>query len=67
MKKYLKKCMIEFTPIEIIQLFPMEPSEFEISLSVESLDKKIAKNCTNDYVVEERINFQIIKNIDPKY
>ena len=45
----------------------MEPSEFEISLSVESLDKKIAKNCTNDYVVEERINFQIIKNIDPKY
>ena len=36
-------------------MFPMKPSEFRISISIESYDEKTAENCRNCYVFEKRI------------
>ena len=36
----------------------MKPSEFKISISVESYDEKTAENCRNYYVAEKRIVFK---------
>ena len=44
----------------------MEPSEFKISISVESYDEKTAENDQNCYVAEKR-SFQTFKDIDPKF
>ena len=41
------------------QIFPKKPSEFKISLTVESYDT--AENCRNSYVVEKRIAFNLFK------
>ena len=41
--------------IDLNQIFLMKPSEFEISLSVKSYEKKIAENSRNGCVAEKRI------------
>ena len=39
----------------------MKPSEFKISISVESYDEKPAENYRNDYVAEKRIVSKLLK------
>ena len=41
--------------IDLNKIFLMEPSELQISISVEGYDKKTAENYRNCYVVEKRI------------
>ena len=43
-EKIVLKFKIELILIDLNQIFPMKPSEFEISLLVESYDKKTAEN-----------------------
>ena len=43
----------------------MEPSDFKISISVESYDEKTAENYRNCNVAEN--NFKNIKDINPKF
>ena len=58
------KFKIELIQIDLKQIFPMKPSEFEISLSVKSYDKKNCdKNCRNGYV-EEKCIFSTLQNIE---
>ena len=46
--------------LNVSQILPMKPSEFNITLLVESYDKKIfAENFSNRYVVEMRIVFKL--------
>ena len=54
-RKIFSKFEIGMVLIDLNQNFPMKPSEFEISLSVESYEKKPDKNCRNGNVVEKRI------------
>ena len=61
MKKYFFKFKIELTPIDLTQLFPMKPSEFEISLQSKVMRKKSAENCRNGYVAEKGIVFKLLK------
>ena len=42
-------------------MFPMEPSDFKIFVSVESYDEKPAENYRNCYVVEKRIISKLSK------
>ena len=42
-------------------IFPMKPSEFKISPSVENYDEKTAENYRNFYVAEKRINLKLSK------
>ena len=37
----------------------MKPSEFEISLSIKSCDKKVAENCRNLFDARERLIFKL--------
>ena len=43
----------------------MKPSEFKISLSVESYDEKTAEINQNCYVAKKLFSFQTIKDIIP--
>ena len=45
----------------------MKPSEFKISISVQSYDEKTAENYRNYYVAQKVYSFQTIEDIDPKY
>ena len=45
----------------------MEPSEFKISLLVESYDEKTAKNYRNCYVAEKRIVSQLSEISIPNF
>ena len=45
-------------PIDLTQVFSTKPSEFEISFSVESKDKKAAENYQNGYVAEKAHSFE---------
>ena len=48
--------------IHLNHIFPMKTSKFEISLLVESYDKKkSAENCRNGYVAEKRLVFKLLK------
>ena len=51
--------------IDLTKFFLMKPSEFEISFSVESYNKKIAENGRNSYAVE-KYSLKTIKDIDSK-
>ena len=41
--------------IDLSKIFPMEPSKFKNSISVESYDEKTAENYRNCYVAEKHI------------
>ena len=45
----------------------MEPSEFKISISVESYDEKTAENDRNCYVAEKRIISKVSKISIPNF
>ena len=45
----------------------MKPSEFKISVSVESYNEKPAENYQNCYVAEKCNSLKTIKDIDPKF
>ena len=47
--------------MDLNQIFPIKPSQFKISLSVESYDKKTFENCQNYHVAEKRIVFKLWK------
>ena len=50
------KSKIGLTLIDLNWIFPMKPSEFEISISVKIYNKKkTTKNFRNNYDVEKRI------------
>ena len=51
--------------IDFSKIFPMEPSEFKNSISVESYDEKTSENHRNCYV-GKKCSFQTIKDIDSK-
>ena len=53
--------------IDLNWIFTMEPSEFKISIVVESYDEKTAENYRNGYVAKKAHSFQIIKDIDSKF
>ena len=53
--KYIFEFEIEYILIDLNEMFPMKPSEFKISCSVESYDEKTAGNDRNYYVVEKCI------------
>ena len=66
--KIFLKFWIGLIQIELNQIFPMKPSEFEISLSVESYAKKTDENCWNGYVAEKKhYSFQTMKEINSKF
>ena len=48
-------------------MFPMKPSEFKISNSVESYDEKTTENYRNCYVVEKRIVSKLSKISIPNF
>ena len=50
--------------IDLNEVFPMKPSKFDISHSVESYDKKTAENRRNFNDAEKRIDK---KDINPKF
>ena len=50
-KTIFLKCRIIINPIDLDQIFPMKPSEFEISLLVKSYDKEITENHQNYFDV----------------
>ena len=55
-KNYLFfQLQIGMTLIDLNQTYPIEPSEFEISLSAKSHDRNTAENCQNIYDAEKRI------------
>ena len=41
--------------IDLSKIFPMEPSEFKNSISVERYDEKTSETDRNRYVAEKRI------------
>ena len=45
----------------------MKPSEFKISIAVESYDEKTTEDFQNFYVAEKAHSFQTSKDIDPKF
>ena len=52
LKKYFFEYEIGYILIDLSYVFPMLPSEFKISILVESYDEKTAENYRNDYVAE---------------
>ena len=52
-KKICLKFKIGFIMIGLNQIFLLKRSYFEISLSVESYDKKTDENCRNGYIAEK--------------
>ena len=52
--------------IDLSRIFPIKPSEFKTSISVESYDEKTTENYQNCYVAENS-SFQTIKDIDSKF
>ena len=54
-------------PIASTEVFPMKPSEFKISLSVETYDKKTTGSCLNFYDVEKRIISELSKISIPNF
>ena len=46
---------IGYILIDLNQIFPMKPSEFKISISVDSYHEQISENFWNSYVAEKRI------------
>ena len=48
-------------------IFPMRPSEFKISISVESYDEKTAENYRNCYLAEMLIVFKLMKLSIPNF
>ena len=63
---WIKKVFQILNKIGNNEIFPMKPSELEISLSVESYNRKTGKNRRNIYDAKISHNFQIIKNNDSK-
>ena len=51
---------IKYILIDLNKIFTMRPSEFKISVSVESIDEKTAENYLN-YVAEKRIVSKLSK------
>ena len=45
----------------------MKPSEFKISILVDSYDEKTAENWKNLYIAEKRIVFKLSKISNPKF
>ena len=59
---------MKLTLIDLSKIFPMKPSEFVISFSVESCDIKLLKNSKNCYVLQKRVvSILSIKDIDHKF
>ena len=66
MKKIIFKIEIGYIQIDLDYIFPMKPSEYKISILVESYIEKKDENYRNCYVAE-KCSFQSIKHIDPKF
>ena len=58
-KIYFYNFVIGLILIDLKQILPMKPSKFETSVSVESYNKKTAKNCRNGYFSEKRMVFKL--------
>ena len=66
-KKILFEYKIGLILINLNQTFPMKPSEFKISILVESYDEKTAENYRNRYVAEKRIVSKLSKISIPNF
>ena len=52
---------------DLSKIFPMEPSEFKNSISVDSYDEKTGENYQNCYVAETRIVSELSKISIPNF
>ena len=66
-EKVFSKFKARLILINLNKIFPMKPSELEISFSVENYNKKTAESCRNSYVAEKEHNFLTIKTVYSKF
>ena len=60
-KKIFFQFEIVYILIDLSYIFPVQQSEFKISISVGSYDEKTAENYRNCYVAEKPIVFKLSK------
>ena len=53
--------------IDLSQIFPMQPSEIQISVWIESYDEKTAENYRNCYIAEKHIVYKLFKISIPNF
>ena len=57
----------EYMLIELNKILLLKPSEFKISISVESYDEKTTENDRYCYVAKKRIVFKLAKTSIPNF